>query len=57
MEIINITGIEDKIYFEKLKNGLEVYMFPMLNRNEASAIFVTRYGGKDVEFIHITKVQ
>jgi predicted Zn-dependent peptidase len=51
MEAINITGIEEKLYYECLDNGLEVYLFPILNRKQASASFIAKFGSKDVEFI------
>lgn len=51
MEIINITGIDEKLYYEKLPNGLEVYLFPMLRRHRSAVKFMTKFGGKDVEFV------
>ncbi len=44
-QILNIEA-----YYEKLKNGLEIYMIPDLTKNVASVAFATHFGGKDVEF-------
>lgn len=51
MKKINIKGVEEIIYEELLPNGLKVYLYPMNNRKLASASFITKFGGKDTEFI------
>jgi predicted Zn-dependent peptidase len=51
METINITGIDEKAYYECLNNGLEVYLFPISNRKQSSATLIAKFGSKDVEFI------
>lgn len=39
------------IYEEKLDNGLQVYIVPKPNCNNARATFVTKYGSNDSEFV------
>lgn len=51
MKTINLDIVNEKIYYEKLKNGLEVYVSYQKNFNNNFACFLTNFGGLDVEFI------
>jgi predicted Zn-dependent peptidase len=51
MKTINIAGIEEKMYYENLPNGLKVYLFPMANRQQTTACLMTKFGAKDTEFV------
>lgn len=49
MDKINISGINENYYYEKLNNGLQVYIFP--NRNKRFKVFfMTKFGGLVKEF-------
>ncbi|MFP4456563.1 MAG: EF-P 5-aminopentanol modification-associated protein YfmH [Clostridia bacterium] len=47
------NGLNEKIYFYKLTNGLEVYLHPKKNFHAKSAVFATKYGSNDNHFIGI----
>lgn len=51
MKTINLDIVNEKIYYEKLKNGLEVYVSYQKNFNNNFACFLTNFGGLDIEFI------
>ena len=51
MKTIKLDVINEKIYYEKLKNGLEVYVSYQKDFNNNFACFLTNFGGLDVEFI------
>jgi predicted Zn-dependent peptidase len=51
MKKINIKGVQEIIYEEILSNGLKIYLYPMKNRELSSVSFITKFGGKDTEFI------
>ena len=52
MKIINYFGEEQKIYYEKLDNGLEIYVVPN-NQENYHVDVVTRFGSSIKEFIPI----
>ncbi len=52
---INYFGQEQKIYYEKLNNGLEVYIVPNKNYVNYHIEIVTKYGSSIKEFIPINE--
>jgi predicted Zn-dependent peptidase len=53
MKIINYFGKEQLVYYEKLKNGLEVYILPNKNQANYHIEVVTKFGSGIKEFIPI----
>lgn len=53
MKTIKIKGLDENIYFEKLDNGLEVYLYPKENVHSNFVTFTTKYGSVYNEFIPI----
>ena len=45
MQITNYPNIDEKVIYEKLENGLEVYLIPKKDYSETCAVFTTRFGG------------
>lgn len=50
MEKIAINNYDEKLYYEKLENGLEVYLVPLKTKRSFSCMFLTKYGGRDIQF-------
>ncbi len=50
MKTININNFEEKLIYEKLSNGLEIYMIPNKLKKNFFCMMVTKFGGKDLEF-------
>lgn len=55
MEKIKIKDIEEYIYYEKLDNGLEVYLYTKDNVHNNYVTFSTKYGSIYNEFIPINE--
>lgn len=53
MKEIKIKGIEENIYYEKLANGLEVYLYKKDNIHNNYVTFTTKYGSVYNEFVPI----
>lgn len=53
MKKINIEKFDLDLYYEKLNNGLEVYVIPKNNCNNIYATFSTKFGSNQIEFIPI----
>ena len=53
MKKIKIKGIEEEVYYEKLDNGLEVYLYTKDNVHMNYVTFTTKYGSVYNEFIPI----
>lgn len=53
MKIINLDYVNEKMYYEKLDNGLEVYIIRKKEFNSSFVSFITNFGGIDLEFIPI----
>ena len=51
MKKITIKKINEDIYYEKLDNGLDVYLYVNENMNNNYVTFSTRYGSIHNEFI------
>ena len=52
---LNYFGKEQKIYYEKIDNGLEVYVVPNYNQDNYHIELVTKYGSRIKEFIPINE--
>lgn len=50
MKEININNFEEKLYYEKLDNGLEVFLLPMSQKKNYYCLFGTKYGGRHLNF-------
>jgi predicted Zn-dependent peptidase len=55
MKKLQIKGVNEDLYYEKLSNGLEIYVVPKDTLNDVYAAFTTKYGGVNNEFIPIDK--
>lgn len=51
MKTIKIKNLDEKIYYEKLDNGLEVYLYPREETYNSYVTFTTKYGSIYNEFI------
>lgn len=51
MKKIPLTKLDTNIFFEKLDNGLEVYVVPKKNINNIYATFTTKFGSRTNEFV------
>ncbi|GGG11846.1 EF-P 5-aminopentanol modification-associated protein YfmH [Paenibacillus abyssi] len=47
MEVLDYPGVKEKLYHEKLPNGLEVYILPKEGFQKTYATFSTRFGSVD----------
>ncbi|OPJ56847.1 EF-P 5-aminopentanol modification-associated protein YfmH [Alkalithermobacter paradoxus] len=47
--------LKETIYYEKLDNGLEVFFMPKSGFTKKYAVFATKYGSNDLEFIPFNK--
>ena len=50
MKEIRINNFEEKLYYDKLENGLEVYLLPLINKKNYIASLGVKYGGRDIKF-------
>jgi len=50
MEKIAFEQLKEELYYEKLENGLDVYILPKIGFNKAYATFTTKYGSIDNHF-------
>jgi predicted Zn-dependent peptidase len=50
MEKISFEQLKEELYFEKLANGLDVYILPKKGFNKTYATFTTKYGSIDNRF-------
>jgi len=57
MECKEFPQLQEKIYFEELENGLQVYIIPKKGFNKTYATFTTKYGSIDNEFIPLNQKQ
>ncbi|MBR3117227.1 MAG: insulinase family protein [Bacilli bacterium] len=55
MKKIKLDIVNETVYYEKLDNGLDVYVLKKNNFHSSFATFMTNFGGKDVEFIPINE--
>lgn len=50
MEVITYDNLQETLYYEKLENGLQVYVLPKQGFQKTYATFATRYGSIDNHF-------
>ena len=55
MEIRELVGLDMNYYYEKLSNGLEVFMLPYSNKKNYFMSYATRYGSDITKFIPVGK--
>ena len=55
MKKIKLNVVNENLYYEKIENGLEIYLIKKENFNTSYACFCTNFGGIDVEFIPINE--
>ena len=51
MELRKYDQIDEIVYYEKLDNGLKVYLIPKKTYNKTYALFATKYGSIDNRFV------
>ena len=51
MKTIELIGLEQNVYYEKLDNGLEVYLIPYKNKSNYTMHYLTKYGSVQTTFI------
>lgn len=51
MKKTKLIGADENFYYEKLDNGLEIYMLPKNNFTETYVTFTTRFGSINTEFV------
>ena len=50
MKKIDYKGLQLDVFYEKLDNGLEVFVLPKKNVNNIYVTFSTKYGSNIIEF-------
>ena len=55
MKEIELKGLDQSIFYKKLKNGLEVYMIPYQNKANYAMHYITKFGSNITEFIPLGK--
>lgn len=51
MEKIRFDQLQEELFYEKLDNGLDVYILPKSGFNKTYATFTTKYGSIDNQFV------
>ena len=51
MKIINYHTLQEKLFYEKMDNGLEVYLLPKKGFSKTYGLFSTKFGSIDTTFI------
>ncbi|PLR94884.1 EF-P 5-aminopentanol modification-associated protein YfmH [Bacillus sp. T33-2] len=55
MEKLSFDQLQEELYYEKLDNGLNVYILPKKGFNKTYATFTTKYGSIDNTFVPLQK--
>ena len=55
MKVIDLDIVNEKLYYEKLDNGLDIYVIRKKDFNSNYASFITNFGGIDIEFVPINE--
>ena len=50
MKKLNINNFKEKVYYEKLENGLEVFLVPIPKKNNYTCMLGVKYGGRNTKF-------
>lgn len=53
MKQMKMSNLDLELFYEKLPNGLEIYMIPKSGCNNTYVTYSTKYGSRDCEFIPI----
>ena len=53
MEKIILNDVDEEFFYEKLDNGLEVFMIPKTSFSDVYATFTTKFGSVNTEFVPI----
>ena len=51
MKEIDLCGLDQSVYYEKLDNGLEVYLIPFKNKKNYIMTYVTKFGSLYTTFV------
>ncbi len=51
MKPIELAGLDQTVYYEKLENGLEVYLIPYQNKSNYAMHYLTKYGSIQTTFV------
>jgi predicted Zn-dependent peptidase len=57
MEKIVYEQLQEELYYEKMPNGLDVYILPKKGFNKTYATFTTKYGSVDNQFVPLGKTE
>ncbi len=52
---IRFDQLQEELYYEKMENGLDVYVLPKKGFNKTYATFTTKYGSIDNRFVPLNK--
>lgn len=55
MKAIELVGLDQTVYYEKLNNGLEIYLIPYQNKSNYTMHYLTKYGSIQTTFIPFGK--
>lgn len=50
MKTIELKGLDQNLYYEKLENGLEIYLLPYANKSNYAMHYLTKYGSIQTTF-------
>lgn len=50
MKIIELKGLDQNLYYEKLDNGLEIFLLPYENKSNYTMHYLTKYGSIQTTF-------
>ncbi|MEG1596845.1 MAG: pitrilysin family protein [Bacilli bacterium] len=53
MKKIEISNVDQNVYYKKLDNGFEIYFLPFPSKNGYSVVLETKFGSIDTEFNNI----
>lgn len=51
MKTIELIGLEQNVYYEKLNNGLEIFLIPYKNKSNYAMHYLTKYGSIQTTFV------
>ncbi|MGR9594434.1 EF-P 5-aminopentanol modification-associated protein YfmH [Bacillus thuringiensis] len=55
MKAIPFVQLNETVYYEKLSNGLDIYILPKIGFNKTFVTFTTKYGSIDNQFVPLGK--
>ncbi|WLR52399.1 pitrilysin family protein [Bacillus tianshenii] len=57
MDVKHFKQLDEKLYFEKMDNGLEVYVLPKKGFQKTFSVFTTKYGSIDNHFVPLGETE